>query len=223
MNKVFLYLYPIEEYTKVFLWQNDKLYDDKNIKRPLPILSECIQKRYRDKGYQVVFALYPDRNIYGITPQPQDKIIYTDVTFNEASACYSDGSKKKGFIPKYPNEILLLNKLGNVDELAIGGYHFSDCVKSVGETALNMGIDTTVDMDLTDLFFSLYKSDEYFKIDEYDPQRYMNFWKQKFEILGRKKEFIDRQFQKCMIVQYINFIQKKIKFIKSNLTKVIIE
>ena len=196
MNKVFLYLYPIEEYTKMFLFHNDELYDDWNIKRPLPILNECIQKRYRDKGYQVVFALYPDKNIFGITPQSQDKIIYTDVTFDEASAYLSNGTHKENFVPKYPNEQFLLNQLGHIDELVVGGYHFSDCVKRVGETALNMGIDTTVDIDLTDLFFSLYKNEEYFKIDEYDPQRYMNFWKQKFEKLGEEKEFIDRRFQK---------------------------
>ena len=196
MNKVFLYLYPIEEYTKMFLFHNDELYDDWNIKRPLPILNECIQKRYRDKGYQVVFALYPDKNIFGITPQSQDKIIYTDVTFDEASAYLSNGTHKENFVPKYPNEQFLLNQLGHIDELVVGGYHFSDCVKRVGETALNMGIDTTVDIDLTDLFFSLYKNEEYFKIDECDPQRYMNFWKQKFEKLGEEKEFIDRRFQK---------------------------
>ena len=38
MNKRFLYLYLIEEYTKIF-------YDDWNIKRPFPILNECIQKK----------------------------------------------------------------------------------------------------------------------------------------------------------------------------------
>ena len=196
MKKVFLYLYPIEEYTKMFLFHNDKLYDEWNIKRPLPILNECIQKRYRDKGYQVVFALYPDRNIFGITLRPQDKIIYTDVTFDEASACLSDGTQKKDFVPKYPNEQLLLNQLGHIDELVVGGYHFSDCVKRVGETALNLGIDTTVDIDLTDLFFSLYKNEEYFIIDEYDPQRYMNFLKEKSETLGEEKEFINRRFEK---------------------------
>ena len=60
MQKVFLYLYPIEEYTKVF--ENDN---------SLAVLNECIQKRYREKGYQVIFALYPDKNLYGITPQPK--------------------------------------------------------------------------------------------------------------------------------------------------------
>ncbi len=172
MNKVFLYLYPIEEYTKMFLFHNDDFYDKWNIKRPLPILNECIQKRYREKGYQVVFVLYPDKNIYGIVPKPEDKIIYTDVTFDEASACLSDGTEKKDFIPKYPNEQLLLKQLGNIDELVIGGYHFRDCVKRVGEVAMNMGIRTTIDLDLTDLFFNLYKQEDYFNINEYNSEKF---------------------------------------------------
>ena len=34
MKKVFLYLYPIKEYTNMFLFHDDKLYDDCII-RPL--------------------------------------------------------------------------------------------------------------------------------------------------------------------------------------------
>ena len=196
MNKVFLYLYPIEEYTKMFLFHNDKKYDERNIKRPLPILNECIQKRYRDKNYQVVFALYPDKNIFGIIPKKEDKIILTDITFDEASAYYSDGTQKENFVPKYPNEQFLLNQLGHIDKLIIGGYHFSDCVKRVGETALNMGINTIIDLDLTDLFFSLYKNDEYFQIDQYNPKRYKEYWQRKLEQRVEEKEFIEHQFQK---------------------------
>ncbi len=48
MNKIFLYLYPIEEYTKMFLFPDDKLYDEWNIKRPLPILNDCTQVQFID-------------------------------------------------------------------------------------------------------------------------------------------------------------------------------
>ena len=99
MNKVFLYLYPILEYTKMFLFHNDETYDKWNIKRPLPILNECIEKRYRNKGYQVVYALYPDKNIFGIIPKKEDKIILTDITFDEASAYNNDGTIKKILFP----------------------------------------------------------------------------------------------------------------------------
>lgn len=196
MNKIFLYLYPIEEYTKMFLFHDDKLYDAWKVKRPLPLLNECIQARYRDKGYQVVFALYPDRDIFGIIPKPEDRIIITEVSFDEASAYNSDGTQKKDFVPKYPNEQLLLSQLGNVDELVIGGYHFGDCVKRVGQKALDMGIDTIIDIDLTDLFFSVYKYDDYFQKENYDPKRYKEYWQRQLEEEGLKKELIESQFKK---------------------------
>ena len=41
MAKIFLYLYLVTEYAKMFWFHNDKLYD---VERPLPILNECIQK-----------------------------------------------------------------------------------------------------------------------------------------------------------------------------------
>lgn len=172
MKKVFLYLYPIKEYTSMFLFHDDKLYDEWNVKRSLPVLNECIQKRYRDNGYQVVYALYPDKDIFGIIPKKEDRIIYTDILFSDHSTVDEDGNEKKDFVPKYPNEQLLIKQLGDIEELVIGGYHFSDCVKKVGEMALNMGINTVIDLDLTDLFFNLYKQEDYFNLKEYNPEKF---------------------------------------------------
>ena len=86
--------------------------------------------------------------------------------------CQANGNTKENFIPKYPNEQLLIKQLGNIEELIIGGYHFSSCVKRVGETALNMGINSVVDLDLTDLFFNLYRQEEYFNLKEYNPENF---------------------------------------------------
>lgn len=144
MKKVFLYLYPIKEYASMFLFYDDKKYDEWNVKRPFPILNECIQKRYRDNSYQVVYVLYPDKDIFGIIPKKEDKIIYTDILFSENSAIDEKGHKKKGFIPKYPNEQLIISQLGDIDELVVGGYHAQNCVKKVAETALNLGIQTLI-------------------------------------------------------------------------------
>lgn len=181
MKKVFLYLYPIEEYTKMFLFYNDKLYDEMGIERPLPILNDTINKRYRKKGYEIVFALYPDKELYGIEKYDTDKIIYTDITFSEASAVDENGNRKTNFIPKYPNEMFIINQLGNVDKLIVGGYHAMDCVKKVAEVALENGIDTLVDLDLTDLFFNLYKQKEYFNKEKYDSTRYKSY------VINKKK------------------------------------
>ena len=161
MNKVFLYLYPIKDYTKMFL-HDDEYYDEEHLERPLPILNETIEKRYREKGYQVVFVLYSDRDLYGIEKKEVDKVIFTDIFFSDSSN-------------RYPSEELLLNQLGNIDELVVGGYHVLDCVKRVAENALLKGINTLVDLDLTDLFFKLYQQKEYFDIYNYDPDKLRSF------------------------------------------------
>lgn len=169
--KVFLYLYPIEEYMRMFMFYNDKMYDTEGIERPLPILNETIDKRYRKNGYQIVYALYPDKKMFGIEKQENDKIIYTDISFSQASAIDEKGNIKQNFIPKYPDELYLLNQLGNVEELVVGGFHSTDCVKKVAEVALQNNIDTLVDLDLTDLFFNLYRRENYFNKEIYDPTR----------------------------------------------------
>ena len=174
MNKVFLYLYPIEEYSNVFNFE-DEYYDKNNIRRPFEVLNETIQRRYRDNGFKVVFALYPDKKIFGILPKQEDRIIYTDVPFTKASGYNSDGSRKAYNEITYPNEQELLSQLGNLDELVIGGYHANDCVKRVGEVAISNGINTLIDLDMTDLFFNLYKQDDYFDLESYDPNRFKSY------------------------------------------------
>ena len=179
MKKIFLYLYPIEEYTKMFLFYNDSRYDEWNIKRPLPIIDECIQKRYRDNGYEVVFVLYPDRSLFGLTQKESDRIVYTDISFSEASAYDENGNIKENFIPKYPDERYILEQVGSIDELVVGGYHANDCVKRVAKLAQTLGIETTIDFDLTDLFFSLYRKEDYFKVEDYSQKRYFDYCNQK--------------------------------------------
>lgn len=171
---------------------DNQFYEEYHIEKPLPILNECIHKRYRNKGYQVVFALYPDKNIFGVIPLEHDKIIYTDITFEEASAYDSKGNKKKNFTPKYPSELLLVKQLGAIDKLVVGGYHATDCVKRVAEMAINLGINTLVDLDLTDFFFNLYKQKEYFKIAEYDPLHYKNHILKQHQEYG--EEFAEKLF-----------------------------
>lgn len=210
MKKVFLYLYPIEEYTKMFLFGDDRLYDKYITNNPLQILNKCIQKRYRANGYQIVFALYPDRNIFGVTPEENDKIIYTNVTFDEASACDSKGNIN--LTPKYPNEHLLLEQLGDINELVVGGYHATDCVKRVGETALTMGINTIVDLELTDLFFSLYKQEDYFNIEEYNPLRFKNHMLSKSKRYG--EEFDEKHFNDLYSSPVYGFYNEEVKYKK---------
>lgn len=174
MKKIFLYLYPIQEYNRFFELSKEYLHEIGR-ENPFKILNECIQKRYREKGYQIVYAIYPNKNIYGISPLSNDKIIYTDVTFDQASGYNKDGSEKQDKDIKYPSERYLIEQLEDFDEIVIGGFHFCDCVKRVAEYCYQYGISTLVDLDLTDLFFNIYHKKDYFKIDEYNPQNYKNY------------------------------------------------
>ena len=195
MKKVFLYLYPIEEFYKVFLLP-DTYYEETKRENPFTVLNECIQKRYRENNYKIVYAIYPDKKIYGITPLPSDFIIYTDATFEQASSHHKDGNKKQQQDIQYPNERKLIEQLGDFDEIVIGGFHFSDCVKRVAEYCYQSGISTLVDLDLTDLFFNLYYQEDYFKIDEYDPKKYKDY------MISNSRFINEEMALKFMIRQY---------------------
>ena len=155
MKKIFLYLYPVQEYNRSFEFSEEYLHKIGR-ENPYKVLNECIQRRYREKGYQIVYAIYPDKNIYGISPLPTDKIIYTDVTFEQVSAYNQYVSEKRDKDIKYPSERYLIEQLGDFDEIVIGGFHFGDCVKRVAEYCYQSGFNTLVDLDLTDLFFNIY-------------------------------------------------------------------
>lgn len=173
-KKVFLYLYPIQEYMMSSITEQDEV---------IKILNKCIQRRYRDNNYDIVFALYPDKKIYGVCAKEEDKIIYTDVSFEEANSNDEKNDKKPD---KYPSEKLLIEQLGKVDKLVVGGFHAQDCVKRVGEYALKTGIDTVIDLDMTDFFFNLYKDKDYFVIESYNPTRYKKYMINKMKMCGDK-------------------------------------
>ena len=69
----------------------------------------------------------------------------------------------------------MIKQLGDFDTIVIGGFHFADCVKRVAEYCYNQGYQTLVDLDLTDLFYSVHCIREYFDIYEYDPREYKEF------------------------------------------------
>ena len=176
MKKVFLYLNPIKEYASAIFGSNE-YYDFIGEKRPFDVLNECIEKRYRARGYDIVWVLYPDKDSFGVEIRENDKIVLTDVPFIEASGYNEDGSKKKREEVKYPDVNLIIKQLGkDVEKVVVAGYHAMDCVRKVGEAAIDAGIDAVVDLDLTDIFFSVYRQKDYFNVEkEYNPTEYMEF------------------------------------------------
>lgn len=209
VNNIFLYLYPVKEFSKGFVY-DDLYYEENNFRKPFDVLNETIQKRYRQNGYKIVFAIYPDKEIYGVIPKAGDIIINTDVTFNQAIVTDRTEEDKNNPVI-YPNEKLILTQLGNVDNLVIGGYHAQDCVKRVGEAAIENGINTIVDLDLTDLFFNVYRQSEYFDEDYYNPEKFKQFIIHKY---SRGDEmFAERIFNRNYESQAYGFssISKKVK------------
>ena len=154
---------------------------------------------------QVVYVLYPNKNIYGIIPHQKDRIIYTDITFEQAT---NNSFRKKDVNTSqvYPNEEKLLMQVGDIDKLIVGGYHSQDCVKRVAEYAQSKGIDTLVDLDLTDLFFKLYQEVDYFNILEYNPERYKEYVYNKARSCGRERLIKVFQVQSMDLILKIKLI-----------------
>ena len=175
MRKVFLYLYPIWEYYKSNIFQNDSTYDVMERERPFPILNKAIDLRYRQNGYEIYYLLYSDMELYGIDVKLGDKVIYSDIGFEDSTPYNSDGSPKDVFVFKYTDPNYVFDLIGDFDELVVGGNHAMDCVKRMAEAALSRGISSLVDLDLTDFFFMLYWKKDYFDIAEYSPSRYKEF------------------------------------------------
>lgn len=194
MKKVFLYLYPIEEYQKMFMC-SDNYYVTHDLENPMIVLNECIEKRYKDNGYEVIVANYPDKAVYGVSKSNIDRIINTNVTFKEASGYREDGSEKPIEEVKYPSEQYLLEQVGNVDEIIIGGFHLGDCVKRVAEHFHKNGINTMIDIELTDFLFHLYKQ-PYFKRESYNPANYKQYAIALGLKIGKSKEKISAQLEK---------------------------
>jgi len=193
-KKVFLYLYPIQEFFDTS-FHPEEFYRSFGLKYPFPILNECIQKRYREKGYEVVFATYPDREVKVVDVKNEDRVILTDITFKEASGYYEDGSEKSRDEIRYPDSKFLIDQLGEIDSLVVGGFHACDCVKRVADYAYDIGIDTLVDYELTESF-GYYLKQEFFEIDKYNPAnireliRYYAFTDYKSE--ERRNDYLER-------------------------------
>lgn len=129
MNKKLLFLYPIKEYMEDFNTDTIRL------------LNKVIDFRYRQKGYQIYYATFPDIRGIELSLEQKDKVIKANTPYwSLAYRC------------RYPNEYKLLKHLGETDHLVICGFHLPDCIKKVARAALKNKINTIIDMDLCELF-----------------------------------------------------------------------
>lgn len=132
-NKKLLFLYPVKDF---FLSGNQKYEDIINL------MNEMINLRYRQKGYQINYLVFLDREVAYFDVYEEDKILKSNV---ELSPCINN----KQDIP-YTDNTLIQEQLGKVDELVVCGFHEVDCVRKVARHFTDLGIDTMVDIELTE-------------------------------------------------------------------------
>ena len=124
-------------------------------------LNECINLRYRNTGFDIVYVLLDGEPLSDIIePHAEDRAIYVgmDATTHR--------TKMADVTYPYPNQDYILNQLGLTNHLRIGGFHVWDCVEKLAKRAHERRIDVLVDEDLTDLFVISMKK------REFDPSRY---------------------------------------------------
>jgi competence CoiA-like predicted nuclease len=119
-------------------------------------LREIIDKRYRKKGYRIVWLMFSseeDKKQADLTKvsefiqiKNEDWIFANGVSFIEHTT-----------LRKYPSSARILSRVlkntSSVEELVIGGFHLWDCVEKIALRAYKKGYPVRVDEDLTEHYF----------------------------------------------------------------------
>lgn len=158
--KKLLFLYPINEFLEVL---GDKKIIDK--------MCNTIDRRYRQKGYEIYYLVFSDKIVDFPKIDKRDKIIKTNFTFERHTTPLTneemDKVDSKNIVSiKYNNNIFhhifadndaIKKELGNIDELVICGFHSNSCVEKAAEYFYGEGINTLIDLDLTQFFKNISK------------------------------------------------------------------
>jgi hypothetical protein len=125
-------------------------------------LGECINQRYRQKGFSIFYALLDARPISPlIKVQEGDRIVSVGMTVQEHR------TKKPGIEEySYPDQDCILKQLGNPQVLRVGRFHMWACVERLAKRAYEKGVDVLVDEDLTE-FFGFDSRQQGFRTDNY--------------------------------------------------------
>lgn len=163
-RKYFVFLYPIPEIINFEIKNNgwhEKGGIDTFKRKYKKTLNRCINIRYRQKGYAIVYALFNGHEISDVIEiQPSDKIIEVGLDFKTHTTKQSNGEYL------YPDQDYTLNQLNGVRIIRIAGFHMWDCVERLAKRAYEKGLDVLVDEDLTE-FFAWRIKEEDFRIDKY--------------------------------------------------------
>ena len=141
-------------------------------------LNACIDKRYRQQGYNVFFALLDGTKISDVVDvKHNDRIIYVGMDTKTHRNQRQDGSYP------YPDNDKILAQLGNIWKLTISGFHMWDCVEKVAKASHDKGIHTIVDEDLTEFLvqkinnptfvLNEYQMNDLSKLNEFEKQSFL--------------------------------------------------
>ncbi|MCJ7817037.1 MAG: hypothetical protein MUP55_04230 [Candidatus Aenigmarchaeota archaeon] len=148
-----------QEFIKYVETEFRKFYKEK--------LNTCIDSRYRINGFDINYAIFKGHAIsHVIELRPTDRIIEADIDFKIHTTKKDDGTYP------YPDNDLLLNKLGKTEFLTVAGFHMWDCVEKIAKRSHECGIKTLVDEDLTE-FFGFRIKDKSFCIHKYPGYNHM--------------------------------------------------
>jgi hypothetical protein len=124
-------------------------------------MNACIDARYRKKGFSVCFALLDDTEISNrIELHPEDRIIHVGMDAKTHRTKLDDGSYP------YPDDDVILDRLGSSSLLMVGGFHLFDCVDRIARRAYERGMNVLVDEDLTQ-FLGFMRKEPGFRVDRY--------------------------------------------------------
>jgi len=143
--KQFIFLYPIPDIIDKEIENHGWSYEEGREafrKRYKDTLNKCIDERYRQKGFQINYAVFDDTSVSDVI-----NLKSTDKTINVGTSYKKHKTEKK-----YPDPDYILKQLGEIDMIRIAGFHMWDCVEKLAKKAHEKGLDTLVDEDLTDFF-----------------------------------------------------------------------
>lgn len=109
-------------------------------------LNSCIDRRYRQKGFSINYVLSNGESISSVIKiVDSDKVIHVNGTHTiSRSDC------------EY-----VLDSLGQVPFIRVGGFHFGDCVQRFAEVACLRGVESLVDEELTELFGGFFERSDF--------------------------------------------------------------
>lgn len=143
----FVHLYPIPEYFKSGIESSIRFmkYGKRFKEEYKRVLNECIDKRYRKKGFGINYVVFKGSEVSDIIEKQEgDRILTVDIDFKTFTTEPPDGNYH------YPDPEHIINEL-KTDSIVVAGFHLWDCVDNFARTVYEKGIHVLVDEDLTEL------------------------------------------------------------------------